>query len=61
VLAVMRLRRTNLGPVLERDGEVIVLDDDWDDLFRLDDIDAHLAAAQGTPSGGGEVTLAPVG
>ena len=57
----MRLRRTNLGPVLERDGEVIVLDDDWDDLFRLDDIDAHLAAAQGTPSGGGEVTLAPVG
>ena len=34
----MRLRRTTVGPVLERDGEIIVLDDDWDDLFRLDDI-----------------------
>ena len=57
----MRLRRTTVGPVLERDGKIVVLDDDWDDLFRLDDIAAHLATVEGRPSGGGAVTLAPVG
>ncbi|MGI9645808.1 MAG: fumarylacetoacetate hydrolase family protein [Ilumatobacteraceae bacterium] len=43
----MKLRRTLDGPVLERDGDHLLLDESWDDVFRRPDPVAHLRAVSG--------------
>ncbi|MDX2379423.1 MAG: fumarylacetoacetate hydrolase family protein [Acidimicrobiia bacterium] len=43
----MKLRRTAEGPVLHRDGRHLLLDDEWDDIFRRHDPVDHLRAVDG--------------
>lgn len=57
----MRLTRTTDGPVLERDGEHLGLDDDWDALFRRRSLGAHLRQCRGRPVTAPTDALAPVG
>lgn len=56
-----RLNRTAAGAVLERDEEMLLLDDDWDDLFRIDGLGDHLDRCGGQPFGAPVEPLAPVG
>ena len=45
----MLLYRTTEGPVLNRDGQFLLLADSWDALLARDDLPAHVAAATGIP------------
>lgn len=45
----MKLRRTIDGPVLERDGEHLLLAEPWDDLFQHIDPVTNLGAVNGQP------------
>jgi 2-dehydro-3-deoxy-D-arabinonate dehydratase len=56
----MKLRRTTDGPVLERDGIHLLLDESWDDVFRRSDPvrDLHDAVGREVEPG---APLAPIG
>lgn len=56
----MKLRRTVDGPVLERAGEHVLVDEAWDDLFRHADPVAHLRTVDGSIVDPGP-PLAPIG
>lgn len=57
---MMRLTRTAAGAVLERDGETLLLDRTWDELFRTPSVHAYLPSATGTPVDRPDAPLAPV-
>jgi 2-dehydro-3-deoxy-D-arabinonate dehydratase len=55
----MKLRRTIDGPVLHRDGQHLLLEEEWDDIFRQQDPVDHLRTVEGRPVDPGEA-LAPI-
>ena len=58
---MITLARTTSGPLLERDGEVLLLRDDWDDLFRIDGLVEHLGNCDGMSPTAPPDRLKPVG
>lgn len=58
---MLTLARTTAGPLLRRDGEVLVLREDWDDLFRIEGLVDHLRSCDGTSPTADAANLKPVG
>ena len=59
----MRIFRLESTVVLDRDGEYLVLDDEWDSLVNRDDLPGYLRRAMGPSAAApaGSQALAPVG
>jgi 2-dehydro-3-deoxy-D-arabinonate dehydratase len=56
----MKLARTTAGPVLERNGQQLILDDSWDSLVCQNDPVGHLQQVDGTPTTADVVAVAPI-
>jgi 2-dehydro-3-deoxy-D-arabinonate dehydratase len=59
----MRIFRLESTVVLERDGEYLAVDDEWDPLLNREDLAGYLRRARGRPASApaGSQALAPVG
>lgn len=55
----MLLYRTTTGPVIERDGSLFQLSEDWESLLARDDLPEHLATTQGSAFSGAVTPLSP--
>ncbi len=57
---MITLTRTTIGPLLDRDGEVILLAQDWDALFRIERLGDHLRNVTGARPGATGEVLKPI-
>lgn len=57
---MLTLSRTASGALLRRNGEALLLDDDWDDLFRIEGLVDHLRVCSGTRPSIEERNLKPI-